>query len=175
MKWNSFHLTGEDDAPFDLIEHLTSLPDDQLPHEVNVQALVHRGVTTPVRLIILHKSPEAAEATRKMLHAQASRKQKLLDPRSLIAAAFLVLGTSLLSAQDYPASEVLAAYRLRWQIELAFKRLKSLLHIDTLPARTELGARAISHTIPKICLTRSQAGRFTERREARSPRQFLPR
>ena len=61
MKWNSFHLTAEDDAPFDLIEHLTSLPDDQLPHEVNVQALVRRGLTMPVRLIILRKSPEAAE------------------------------------------------------------------------------------------------------------------
>jgi hypothetical protein len=34
MKWNRFHLTAEDDAPFDLIEHLTSLPDDQLPLEV---------------------------------------------------------------------------------------------------------------------------------------------
>ena len=26
-------------------------------------------------------------------------------------------------------------YRLRWQIELFFKRLKSLLHLDTLPSR----------------------------------------
>ena len=33
-------------------------------------------------------------------------------------------------------------YRLRWQIELAFKRLKSLLNIDRLPARTEKGARS---------------------------------
>jgi hypothetical protein len=61
MKWNSFHLTAEDDAPFDLIEPLTSRPDNQLPHEVNVQALVRRGLTMPVRLIILRKSPEAAE------------------------------------------------------------------------------------------------------------------
>jgi IS4 transposase len=48
----------------------------------------------------------------------------------------------MLSAEDYPAEEVLAAYRLRWQIELAFKRLKSLLHIDKLPACTDLGARS---------------------------------
>ena len=26
-------------------------------------------------------------------------------------------------------------YRLRWQIELFFKRLKSLLHLDALPSR----------------------------------------
>jgi len=81
------------------------------------------------------------EATRKTLHAQASRKQKTLDPRSLTAAEFLILGTSL-PPEHYPANEVLAAYRLRWQIERAFKRLKSLIHIDKLPARTDLGARS---------------------------------
>ena len=32
--------------------------------------------------------------------------------------------------------------RLRWQIELAFKRLKSLLHIDRLPTWTERGSRS---------------------------------
>jgi len=34
------------------------------------------------------------------------------------------------------------AYRMRWQIELAFKRLKSLLHLDRLPTRTEAGSRS---------------------------------
>jgi len=33
------------------------------------------------------------------------------------------------------AIDVLELYRLRWQIELSFKRLKSLLHLDTLPSR----------------------------------------
>jgi len=141
MKWNGFHLTGQDGTAFDLIGHLATLPDDQMPHEIDVQALVRPGVTTPVRLIILRKPPEAVEATRKTLHAQASRKQRALDPRTLIAAAFLILGTSL-PVEGYPAVEVLAAYRLRWQIELAFKRLKSLLHIDKLPARSEIGARS---------------------------------
>jgi len=141
MKWNGFHLTGQDGSAFDLIDHLATLPNDHLPHEIDVQALVRRGVTTPIRLIILRKPPEAVEATRKTLRAQASRKQKVLDPRTLIAAEFLMLGTTL-SGEDYPAAEVLAAYRLRWQIELAFKRLKSLLHIDKLPARTDLGARS---------------------------------
>jgi len=60
---------------------------------------------------------------------------------ALIAAEFLIIGTSL-PAEDYPAEEVLAAYRLRWQIELAFKRLKSLLHTDKLPAHTDLGAQS---------------------------------
>ena len=40
-----------------------------------------------------------------------------------------------LNAATLPAIAVLALYRLRWQIELLFKRLKSLLHLDTLPSR----------------------------------------
>ena len=37
---------------------------------------------------------------------------------------------------------MLAAYRLRWQIELAFKRLKSLLGIDKIPTHTERASRS---------------------------------
>jgi IS4 transposase len=38
---------------------------------------------------------------------------------------------------------------LVWDIELAFKRLKSLLHIDKLPTRTEAGGRSwvLAHLI----------------------------
>jgi len=90
----------------------------------------------PLRLIVQRKTPEATEATRVALRRAASNKGKTLDPRSLIAAEFMILGTSL-PVEAYPATEILAVYRLRWQIELAFKRLKSLLHIDRLPTHTE--------------------------------------
>jgi IS4 transposase len=49
-----------------------------------------------------------------------------------------MLATSL--SPDIPAGEICAVYRLRWQIELAFKRLKSLLNIDRLPTWTEAGS-----------------------------------
>jgi Transposase DDE domain len=40
------------------------------------------------------------------------------------------------------AVDILELYRLRWQIELLFKRLKSLLHLDTLPSRRGPTARS---------------------------------
>lgn len=40
-----------------------------------------------------------------------------------------------LPAEQASVQEALRLYRLRWQIELFFKRLKSLLHLDTLPSR----------------------------------------
>lgn len=152
--WHAFRLTKRDgttpdDAAFDLIKHLATLPDDHTAHEVMVQAKVAPGTPDlPLRLIIQRKTPEAAEPTREALRREASRKQRRLDPSSLVAAAFMILGTSL-PAEDYPADEVLAVYRLRWQIELAFKRLKSLLHMDRLPTHTERASRSwlTSHLI----------------------------
>ena len=70
----------------------------------------------------------------------AIKKGEKLDPRSLIAAEFMIVVTSL-PKKGYTAKDVLAVYRLRWQIELAFKRLKSLLHIDKLRTKTEAGTR----------------------------------
>jgi hypothetical protein len=140
--WSAFSLISRDGEAFDLIAYLEPLAVDMAPHAVMVRArLGSAGPPLPLRLIIQRKTPEAAEATRKALHAEASRKQRTLDPRSLVAAAFIILGTSL-PAEDYPADEVLAVYRLRWQIELAFKRLKSLLGIDRIPTRTPRASRS---------------------------------
>lgn len=139
--WNALNLSRPDGTAFDLATHLGT-PSDTARHELMVQAKVGPlSPPLPLRLIIQRKTPEATEATRKTLRSEASRKQKTLDPRSLVAAEFMIVATSL-PVEGYPADEVLAVYRLRWQIELAFKRLKSLLHIDTIPTRTDRASRS---------------------------------
>jgi len=139
VRWRGFNLQRPGGQDFDLIDHLAALPDDMAPHEVTVVANARQPLT--LRLIIQRKTPQAAEATRARLRREASRKQTTIDPRSLVAAEFMILATSL-PDQPYPAHEILAVYRLRWQIELAFKRLKSLLHIDRLPTWTAQASRS---------------------------------
>jgi hypothetical protein len=139
--WKAFALSRSEGSAFDLIAHLQALPQDWQPHEVLVRAQVDKTTQLPLRLIILRQSAEQTAKIRKRLRRRAQRDQKKLDPRSLVAAEFLILATSL-EADDYPADEVLAVYRLRWQIELAFKRLKSLLHVDQLPTRTEAASQS---------------------------------
>ncbi len=142
LRWNALRLINLADRPFDLIGYLQCLPPDRAPHEVNLRALVGgEEPRLPLRLIVQRKTPEAAEASRSALRQSGGRKGQALDPRSLIAAEFMMLATSL-PKSGYSAKAILAAYRLRWQIELAFKRLKSLLHIDKLPTRTERGSRS---------------------------------
>jgi IS4 transposase len=64
-----------------------------------------------------------------------------------LPAGFLMVLTSL--PADVGIDEVLAAYRVRWQVELAFKRLKSLLGLDRLPAKSRALARSwlLAHLI----------------------------
>lgn len=141
MRWNTVRLSDARGQPFDLIDWLQSLTTATETHEQTVWAQSGRRQTPrPIRLIARRKPPEAIVAAHKQIRQQASRKQSVPDPRSFVAAQFLILATTL--PQDgFPAAEVLAVYRLRWQIELAFKRLKSQIHIDRLPTRTKNGTR----------------------------------
>jgi DDE family transposase len=141
MRWNTVRLVDQAGDRFDIIAWLQTRPAERENHEITVSAQSGKHQEPiEIRLIARRKPLEAIETARKHLHRQASRKQTRPDPRSLVAAEYLVLATSL-SADEFAASEVLAAYRLRWQIELAFKRLKSLMKISELRTRTPDGTR----------------------------------
>ena len=45
-------------------------------------------------------------------------------------------------AAEFPGAEVLEWYRLRWQVELVFKRFKSLAELGHLPKHDEESAKA---------------------------------
>jgi hypothetical protein len=105
----------ENSAPVDIIAWLRTRPAEREVHEI--AAYAHTGKAEPpmaIRLIVRRKTAAAIAKAHQDLHRQASRKQTRLDPRSLVAAAYLVLATSL-PAAAFPAAEVLAAYRLRWR------------------------------------------------------------
>jgi Transposase DDE domain len=103
----------------------------------------------PARLIVLRLSPEAAARAAKAQHRRQNRcrSHRPLQPLTVQATNYLMLVTSL--PAEIAARDVLQAYRLRWQVELAFKRLKSLLGLDRLPAKSEALARSwlLAHLI----------------------------
>src|SRR6266851_5696056 len=102
-----------------------------------------RLAVTPgdMRLAIIKKPPAAAAQARTKARRASRKNNRRTDPRTLAGADYVILLTSL-KRQEFPIDLVAALYRLRWQIELAIKRLKSILHIDRLPAKDPDLARA---------------------------------
>ena len=141
VRWNALRLSAPDGRKFNLIEYLKTLPDDGAAHACEVRSAIAGGSSMPLRLVVLRKPAAAAEDTIKKLLAKARKSDRQVDQRSLIAARFMILATSLPTV-GYPPDEIMSAYRLRWQIELAFKRLKSLLHIDRMPTLSERASRS---------------------------------
>lgn len=137
----SLTLAMADGAAFDLASVLDQSEADGAC-DLNVLVLDKTGLAPlPVRLVVLKKPPEAAESARKQALRASQRGGHRNDPLSLRAAGHLMLVTSL-KRERASRQQLAALYRLRWRIELAFKRLKSLLHIDRLPAKDKNLARA---------------------------------
>jgi hypothetical protein len=95
----------------------------------------------PARLIIRRKPPQAAERARVRAVRKAARQGYAAQPKQIEAAAYFMLMTTLPPAA-MAADAVCALYRLRWQIELAFKRLKSLMGLEEIDAREPRLAKA---------------------------------
>jgi len=144
--WRAFSLTSPNGNKFCLSDALTTvMPDQTADIAIAIRA---KGRLLPARLILRAKPEEARAAEVKRVEHKQHRNRRVGDPRSIEAAGFVIIVTSL-DAEVCDADEVLALYRTRWQIELAFKRLKSLIHIDRLPAKDPDLAKAwlYSHLI----------------------------
>jgi hypothetical protein len=130
--WRSLALRDAAGQPFDLLAWLQQVPPTgpaQCPIGVHVQ-----GQTYPVRLIACRLSLQATEAARRRIRQRARRKGQMPQRETFEAAGFLFVLTNL-PAADWPAAAVLDLYRVRWQVELAIKRLKSIWQLDQVRAQ----------------------------------------
>ncbi len=95
------------------------------------------------RVCALRKSRQATERARRALLKEAARKGRRVKPETLEAAAYTFLFTTL--ERHFPAGAVLELYRGRWQVEIAFKRLKSIMNLGHLKKTDPEGAQAWVH------------------------------
>jgi hypothetical protein len=74
-----------------------------------------------MRLIAVRKPRTAADAARRQARQQGRKSGYTPSRKTLHAAGWFIVVTSL-PVKQYSTDDVLALYRLRWRIELAFKR-----------------------------------------------------
>jgi hypothetical protein len=133
LGWNALRFCTLEGKPWSLLAALRTLP-DATPGEwwVQIPSTRNRPPLT-VRIVALRKSPQAAAQARRKARKAARNHGHTVAHETWEAADYVVILTTL-SETAADAAEILELYHLRWPMELAFKRLKSLLHIDALRA-----------------------------------------
>jgi hypothetical protein len=137
----SFPLLDTRNRGLDLLVTLRGIPTHE-PAEwpVRFQA---GGKSYAGRLCGIRNSTEAAERAKRRLTKIATKKQKQLSPETLELAEYIYVFTTLPPTVSCVA--VLELYRVRWQVELAFKRIKSLFAAGHVPKYDPESARAWMH------------------------------
>jgi len=96
----------------------------------------------PGRLCLLKRSEKVTEMAREKILREARKKGSAVRERTLQAAAYVGLFCTVREPDLPAAGELFEIYRFRWQVELAFKRLKSLTGFGHLPKRDPVSCRA---------------------------------
>lgn len=147
LNWSSVPLQGRGGQAWDLLVELRRLPEAEPGvFELEIKPDPKEAPEAiPVRLVALRKSEAAAEEARRKLLKDASKRRRKLQPQTLELAGYVLVLTST-PAEALSPHEILELYRCRWQIEVTFKRLKSLIALDTLPAKDPALARTFLYS-----------------------------
>jgi hypothetical protein len=128
--------------PYPLVSQLQSLKGGGQAAEWDV-SLPLEGKEPPLRarLCAVRKSAVATALAEKRLRRKARREGRQLRPESLIYAQYVMVLSTFPPAL-YDTQRVLEAYRLRWQVELVFKRLKQIAQLGHLPKHDQESSQA---------------------------------
>ncbi|MDE0102153.1 MAG: IS4 family transposase [Bryobacterales bacterium] len=109
----------------------------------SLEAWVRAGeeATVPGRVCALRKTEEATRIAVQKARREARSKGREVQPSTLELAKYVILFTTVPEA-EWSDSEVLDWYRTRWQVELTFKRFKSLAQLGALPKHHDDSAKA---------------------------------
>ena len=134
---SNFPLLSEG-RPFDLLAAMRTLHGYE-PGEWDVE-FEASGQRYAARVCAIRKSDEAAQRAKKHLLKSAGKKGRQVQPQTLEMAEYITVLTTL--GEETTTAQVLELYRGRWQVELAFKRMKTLLGAGHVPKADPESARA---------------------------------
>jgi hypothetical protein len=135
----NFPAYGSGSRRFPLLQRVAKLTRPGQVREWRVRLRGSGGEELMGRLCVIRKSEQAIRQAERRLQRKASKKQTELKPETLEFARYVMVFTSY---ERGTAAQLLQWYRMRWQIELVFKRLKSLLRLGHLPKYDDRSSRA---------------------------------
>lgn len=141
VRWNpaAFPLQDARGRTDDMLHWLRTLP--ARAARERLVWFSHGDERYPLRLCAVRKGKLATETARRKAREAAKDRKREIQPETLEYAEYVMVLCS--AAMDrLPLSAALGLYRGRWQVELAFKRLKSLLDAGHVPKESGESARS---------------------------------
>ena len=152
--WRSARWLSECGSTLDIIRELN----ENVSGRIDRPIWLARGKTAPLRLRLVAVRIPKDKAMKAVAEARAKARDKCrkIEPGTLVAAEWVIMVTSL-APEAYSTDEVLELYRLRWRIEIAFKRMKSLIGLAGPPGECPVVAKVwvLCHLIA-VLLTEAQ-------------------
>jgi len=126
---------------FPLLEKVEAIKGAGTVRSWRVLIPARNGTTVGGRICVIRKSNEAIKLAHEKLIQNANKKGHSIKPETLEYAKFVIVFTDF-PEESFSDFEVLDWYRSRWQVELVFKRFKSIAQLGHLPKHCDDSSKA---------------------------------
>jgi Transposase DDE domain len=137
----SLPLMDEKGHPFPVLQKIRSLRKAGETAEWRAWIQSSEGEKIAGRVCAIRKSKEAIQRAQRRLIVKQQNGQGKITPEKQEYACYVLVYTTLPRSRA-TTRQVLECYRLRWQIELTFKRLKSIVQLGHIPKQDDQSSRA---------------------------------
>jgi len=169
IKSRGFNIYNKNNRKIDLLKRLSKLKEGKIA-DISAKCVLN-DCYEPIRICALRKNTASERKGLKRLTKENQRKKggKPVTELQRENNKYIIVVTSL--GAEVSAAQVMELYRARWQIEIAFKRLKSLFHYNDLPAKHSKSALSWFYgklLLAALCETLVNTGRFSPSEETPS-------
>lgn len=134
-------LVDKENQRFDLLKAVKTIKKTGISKAWPVAVSTQDGQVVRGRLCAIRKSEESIRLAHQKIKRKASKTCREIKPETLEYAKYIILFTTF-PERRFSTADVLEWYRLRWQVELVFKRFKSLAQFGHLPKQDDDSAKA---------------------------------
>jgi hypothetical protein len=162
VRAGGFSVYDNTNEKIDLFEQFSTLQEGETA-EITAYCIINDRYEL-VRFCALRKDEDSERKGLKRLVKENQRKRrgKPVSELQQESNKYIIVMTSL--EKDVTAAQILDLYRARWQIEIAFKRLKSIFRYNEMPARLSENIRTWFYgklLLSALCETLVNTGRFS--------------
>lgn len=137
----SLPFSDADGQPFDLLQAVSALKKPGTVKSWPVQVGSRKGQIVEGRVCAIRKTKQAIEIAHEKIRKTANKKQTKTNPETFEYAKYVIVFTNYPESL-FSATQILEWYRSRWQVELVFKRFKSIAQLGHLPKHSDDSSKA---------------------------------